>query len=68
VASLQLLAPLPFLTLDAGCTVTVEAIDPFTGAAVTGVTVSLVAIYAANATGQAIADNSQVLYAYGSAE
>lgn len=40
---------MPPLTLDAGCTITVEAIDSATGAAVTGVTVSQVTIYADNA-------------------
>jgi len=45
VADNQLLAPLPFLTLKTGCTVTVEAIDPSSGAAVSGVVVSEVAIY-----------------------
>lgn len=48
MAANQLIAPLPFVTLDTGCTVTIEAIDPLTGAAVTGVTVSQVAIYANN--------------------
>jgi hypothetical protein len=50
MASVQLLASLPPLTLDAGCTVTVEAVNPTTGAAITGVTVSAVTIYADNAT------------------
>jgi hypothetical protein len=48
VASFQCIAPLPLITLDAGCTVTLEAIDPDTGAAVTGVIVSQVAIYGVN--------------------
>jgi hypothetical protein len=48
VATAQLAASIPPLTLDAGCTITVEAIDPTTGAAVTGVTVSQVTIYADN--------------------
>lgn len=46
MAASQLIAPLPPLTLDAGCTVTVEAINPTTGAAVSGVTVSQVTLYA----------------------
>lgn len=46
MAAHQLIAPLPLLTLDAGCTITVEAIDPDSGANVTGVVVSQVAIYA----------------------
>jgi hypothetical protein len=50
MASWQLIAPLPLITLDAGCTLTVEAIDPDTGAAVTGVTVSQVTIYADNSS------------------
>ena len=44
----QLIGPLPLYTLDAGCTITVEAIDPATGAAVTGVVVSQVTIYGVN--------------------
>lgn len=48
MADYQLLAPMPLITLDAGCTLTLEAIDPDTGAAVTGVTVSAVAIYGSN--------------------
>lgn len=39
---------MPTLTLDSGCSVTVEAIDPSTGATVTGVTVSKVAFYGLN--------------------
>jgi hypothetical protein len=48
MATAQLVASLPPLTLDAGCTITVEAIDATTGAAVSGVTVSQVTIYADN--------------------
>jgi hypothetical protein len=48
MAANQLIAPLPFLTLEAGATITVEAVNPTTGAAVSGVTVSNVALYAAN--------------------
>lgn len=40
MASFQLISPMPVYTLEAGATVTVEAIDPDTGAAVTGVTVT----------------------------
>lgn len=36
----QLKAPMPAYTLDAGCQITVEAIDPNTGAQVTGVTMT----------------------------
>jgi hypothetical protein len=50
VAAAPKIAPLPPLTLDAGCTITVEAINATTGAAVTGVTVSQVTIYADNST------------------
>lgn len=48
-----LLAPLPETTLDAGCTVTFEALDPTTGATVTGVVVSNVALYGLNDTADA---------------
>jgi hypothetical protein len=48
MANYQLIGPLPLVTLDAGCTITFEAIDPDTGAAVTGVTISAAAIYATN--------------------
>lgn len=44
----QLLAPMPELTLDAGCTVTWEAIDPATGAAVTGVAITAASVRAVN--------------------
>lgn len=44
----QLLGPMPELTLDAGCTVTWEAIDPASGAAVTGVTITQAAVRAVN--------------------
>jgi hypothetical protein len=50
VASSQLIGPLPAITLDAGCTVTFEAIDPDTGAAVTGVAITSATIYATNDT------------------
>lgn len=39
---------MPLLTLEAGFTVTLEAIDPATGATVTGVTLSNVSILATN--------------------
>jgi hypothetical protein len=64
MASSQLIAPLPFFTLDAGCTITVEAIDPATGAAVTGVVVSQVAIYGVNdAPTDTPPDDAAVYYA-----
>jgi hypothetical protein len=44
----QLIGGLPAVTLDAGCTVTFEAIDPDTGAAVTGVAITQATIYATN--------------------
>lgn len=50
MAAFQLPASIPPMTLDAGCTITFEAIDPDTGAAVTGVTISAAAIYATNVT------------------
>jgi hypothetical protein len=37
---------MPIIQLDAGCTVTLEALDPTTDAAVSGVTLSNVTIYA----------------------
>lgn len=46
----QLLGPLPEVTLNSGCTVTFEAIDPGTGADVSGVVVSLAALYGVNTT------------------
>jgi hypothetical protein len=63
MASFQLIAPLPLVTLDAGCTITLEAIDPDTGAAVTGVTVSAATIYADNSTYNAAPLVRQPLYA-----
>ncbi len=50
MAENQLQSSLPIVTLDADCTVTIEAISPTTGAAVAGVTVSQVTIYATNAS------------------
>lgn len=44
----QLIAPMPALTLDAGCSLTFEAIDPATGATVTGVTISSASVYGVN--------------------
>lgn len=49
MTAFQLIAGFPPITLDAGCTITLEAIDPDTGAAVSGVVVSGVAIAATNA-------------------
>jgi hypothetical protein len=63
VATAQLAASIPPLTLDAGCTITVEAIDPTTGAAVTGITVSNVTIYADNVVNEAVAIERSPLYA-----
>jgi len=48
MAGNQLIGPLPPVTLDAGCVVTFEAIDPNTGANVTGVTISFATLYAVN--------------------
>ena len=65
MASHQLIAPLPLITLDAGCTITVEAIDPDTGANVTGVDVSQVTIYGVNAvTGESEALDWSALYTH----
>lgn len=44
------LASLPEVTLDNGCTVTFEALDPTTGATITGVVVSNGALYGVNVT------------------
>lgn len=63
MAGEPLIAPLALMTLDAGCTITLEAIDPTTGAAVTGVTVSQAAIYADNSTYNAAPLVRQPLYA-----
>lgn len=41
---------MPVMSLNSGCTVTLEAIDPATGANVTGVTVTLAAFYGLNLT------------------
>lgn len=41
---------LPAVTLDAGCTVTFEALSPTTGATITGVVVSNAALYGVNVT------------------
>lgn len=43
-------ANLPEVTLDAGCTVTFEALDPSSGATITGVVVSNAALYGLNVT------------------
>jgi hypothetical protein len=64
VTAYQLIGPLSLLTLEAGCTITLEAIDPSTGANVTGVTVSQVAIYGVNAVPTEINGNADVLFAY----
>jgi hypothetical protein len=63
VTDSQLLAPIPIYTLDAGCTITVEAISPTTGAAVTGVTVSNVTIYADNVVNDATVIERSPMYA-----
>ena len=44
MASDTLMAPLPSVVLPPGAQITFEAIDPTTGSAVTGVTVSNIAI------------------------
>lgn len=45
----QLVAPMPDATLISGCTVTFEAINPDTGVAVTGVTISSATLHGVNA-------------------
>ena len=45
----ELIAPLPRTTLSPGMSIVLEAIDPTTGDAVSGVTVSGLAIYAETA-------------------
>jgi len=40
-----LIGPLPAVTLDSGCSIEFDAIDPATGASVSGVTVTLGTIY-----------------------
>lgn len=47
----ELIAPLPEVVLVPGSTITFEAIDPSTGAAVSGVKVNNVAIYCDTASG-----------------
>lgn len=64
MAASQLLARLPFLSLDAGCTVTFEAIDPATGAAVAGVTISQATIYATGSTPTATFDPAAPILAF----
>jgi hypothetical protein len=63
VADHQFIAPIPIYTLDSGCTITVEAISPTTGAAVSGVTVSQVTIYADNVVYEATPIERVPLYA-----
>lgn len=66
MAANQLIAPLPLLTLETGCTVTVEALSPTTGAAVTGVTVAQVALYATNVQpGQTLDEAIDSVYVQG---
>jgi hypothetical protein len=48
MADAQLVAAMPLLTLDAGCTVTFEAIDPTNGATVDGAAITQATIYAMN--------------------
>jgi hypothetical protein len=62
MAANQLIGPLPAITLDAGCSITVEAIDPSSGATVSGVVVSQVAIYGVNVTpAEALAEPPPIL-------
>ena len=48
MAAHQLLAPMPAYTLDSGCIITFEAIDPDTGAVVSGVTITNAGVYGVN--------------------
>lgn len=50
MATDQLMAPLPQIDLQPGMKVVLEAIDPTTGLAVAGVTVSKVAVYGTTTT------------------
>lgn len=56
MATDQLMAPLPQLVLAGGMIVKLEAIDPTTGAAVAGVTVSHIAIYGPQELGSTVAE------------
>lgn len=51
MATDQLMAPLPQITLEPGMQIVFEAINPTTGAAVNGVTVKGITIYGTNAAG-----------------
>lgn len=64
MASSQLIAPLPLVTLENGMTVTFEAIDPDTGAAVAGVQVSTAVVYVSTATPEEPLAEPAVLLAY----
>ncbi len=57
----QLLAPMPELTLDSGCSVAWEAIDPATGAAVTGVVITVATVRAVNLAPEEAAPPADVL-------
>lgn len=61
MASAQLIGPLPEVTLSSGCTVTFEAIDPNSGATVTGVTVSQAALWGVNLTEDAAVPPAEAL-------
>ena len=60
----QLIGPLPLLSLDSGCTITVEAIDPDTGANVSGVLVSEFAMLGNNAVAEPTPVTADPLFAH----
>ena len=51
MATDQLMAPLPQITLEPGMQIVFEAISPTTGLAITGVTVKGIAIYGTDEAG-----------------
>lgn len=64
MASYQLIGPGALVTLDSGCTVTFEAIDPDTGAAVSGVAVSSATLYVTTDTPSLVAVEQPTLLAF----
>lgn len=61
---MDLLSTMPSSTLDDGCTIVVEAIDPVTGGPIAGVQVSAVAILAENLGGGAGVDDNPGPFIY----
>jgi hypothetical protein len=64
MAATQQIAPMPLVTLENGMTVTLAAIDPATGAAITGVVISDAAVYVTAATPDEPLAEPPVLLAY----